>query len=533
MQFYSGRREFLRFISSQSVALGLAPVVLTQLSGCVSTPKGAFAGLEPTREDDLKLIDGLNYHIIAKRGQTINKKNEIFGDNNDFTCFHPLNATSTEGLLWVNHESVTPEFIHERETDQLTRSINEIVKEQEMVGGSILHIKLVEGRWQHQLSSKYNRRIHGRTKIPFANGVSIQGSQSAVGTLANCAGGYTPWNTFLTSEENYDGFYGEASIVNGKREINYHKKRHNWYKQFPLPPEHYGWIVEVDPLTGKAEKQINLGRAPHEGATVIATRDNRVAVYMGEDREFGYIYKFVSEGANFKKGTLYAANTDQGTWIPLDIEKSPALKKVFKNQLEVLTYAHQAAETVGATPQDRPEDIQVHPQSGHVFVALTKNLQRNNPYGSLLKIEEDGDYDSTRFKASTWISGGAKTGVACPDNLCFDRAGNLWMTNDISEKEIGKGYYKGYGNNGLFYVPMKGPHAGIPIQVASAPTDAEITGPWFAPDSRTLFVSIQHPGARSRSNLMQPTSLWPDGPKELPKSAVVALRGSLLEKLIP
>ena len=531
MQFFSGRREFLRFVSDQSISLSLSPLFLSGLSACSSKPiRGAFEEVKPNREDKISLNEGLNFHIIASRGDKINKAGELFGDCNDFTCFHPL--SSNEGLLWVNHESVIPEFIHNRPTDKLSRSINEVVKEQEMVGGSIIHIKNNKGQWSLIKESGYNRRLHGRTKIPFSGGHTIQGSRSAVGTLANCAGGYTPWNTFLTSEENYDSFYGEAYIKDGKRVIKT-KNRHDWFKHFPLPPEHYGWIVEIDPKTGKAEKQVNLGRAPHEGATVTTTKDNRVVVYMGEDREFGYIYKFVSDGPDFKQGTLYAANTEKGVWLPLDYNKSKALQKIFNNQLEVLTYAHQAAEAVGATPQDRPEDIEVHPKTGHVFVALTKNKQRKNYYGSLLKIVEDQDHDATRFKASTWVSGSAESEMACPDNLCFDKYGNLWMTNDIPEKAIGKGPYKNFGNNSLFYIPMSGPKAGIPVAVASAPIDAEFTGPWFSPDYRTLFLSVQHPGASSRGDLTKLTSHWPDGPGNLPKSSVIALQGPLFEKLIP
>lgn len=527
------RREFLKFVSSQSTLLGISPWLIQGLSGCTSTPSlKAFPGIDPSREDQLLLADGLQYKVLMRWGDRINKQGETFGFNNDFTCFLPLDGKSNEGLLWVNHESVIPQFIHNKSRDQLTRSINEIIKEQEAVGGSILHIKKMQNDWVFQKDSPYNRRIHGRTKIPFSNDSIIEGSQFAVGTLANCAGGLTPWNTFLTSEENYDNFYGEGKWIGGKRVLDTSADKYLWLKSFPLPPEHYGWIVEIDPFTGKAEKQVTLGRAPHEGATVVATSDNRAVVYMGEDREGGYIYKFVSEGMDFKKGTLYAADTLKGRWLALDLDKSPVLKKIFKTQLQVLTYAHQSAEAVGATPQDRPEDVEVHPHTGEVFISLTKNDKRNNLYGSLLKIKESGNHTSENFEASTWISGGLDSGVACPDNLCFDKKGNLWVTNDMGEKDMGKKEYAGFGNNGLFYVPMSGPGAGIPIQVASAPTDAELTGPWFSPDYKTLFLSVQHPGSQSAKNLSQPTSTWPDGPGQLPKSAVVALQGPLFEKLM-
>lgn len=530
MDHLQSRRQFLKFISSHTTALSLSPLLLNSLAGCTTLDqKPLFSGIDPTRKDALVLADGLKYNIIAQYNDVLNKDKEVFGYNNDYTTYLPLQNKDDEGLLWVNHESVIPQFIHNKEKKNLTRSINEIIKEQELVGGSILHIKKVDDQWQLVQGSKYNRRVHGRTKIPFSHGFKIQGSNTAVGTLANCAGGQTPWKTFLTSEENYDTFYGEAQLHKGKRSVT-HIDKFNWWKHFPLPPEHYGWIVEIDPFTGKAEKQVLLGRAPHEGATVVVS-NNRAVVYMGEDRGNGYLFKFVSDGLHFKSGTLYAADTINGRWLPLDIEKSPILKTNFSSQLEVLTYAHQAAELLGATPQDRPEDIEVHPTTGDVFIALTKNWSQGNLYGSLLKISEAKDHTSLEFKASTWISGGLKTGMACPDNLCFDNKGNLWVTNDMSEKEMGSDRYKAFGNNGLFYIPLSGPGAGLPIQVASAPIDAELTGPSFSSDYKTLFLSVQHPGSSGRDNFKKPTSLWPDGQGHHPKPAVVAIEGSLLNRL--
>lgn len=534
------RREFLQFITSQSAVLSLAPLVSgLSLSGCATDPSRSSAstgiatsfGIKPSLEDKLVLANGLRYNLISKWGDPINNKGETFGFNNDFNCFLPIDGKNDEGLLWVNHESVSPEFIHNKNAKQLTRSAQEMIPEQEAVGGSIIHIKKEKGQWTLQKNSQYNRRLSARTKIPFSHGHKVQGTNTAVGTLANCAGGITPWNTFLTSEENYDMFYGEAYIVDGKRQVKYIDKV-DWYKQYPYPPEHYGWVVEIDPWTGKAEKQVLLGRAPHEGATIALTKDNRVVAYMGEDRPNGYIFKFVSTGRNFKAGTLYAADTVNGKWLALDIDKNPKLKKFFKTQLDVLTYSHQAAEIVGATPQDRPEDIQINPATGDVIIAITNNVSKRNFYGSLLKISEQKDHDSLEFQSSTFVSGGLKTGIACPDNLCFDRKGNLWVTVDIDEKSVGKGPYSGFGNNGLFYIPVSGANAGVPVQVASGPVDSELTGPWFSPDHKTLFLSVQHPGCRSCRDITKLTSHWPMGPGEMPRSAVVAIEGELLDRLM-
>jgi secreted PhoX family phosphatase len=100
----------------------------------------------------------------------------------------------------------------------------------------------------------------------------------------------------------------------------------------------------------------------------------------------------------------------------------------------------------------------------------------------------------------------------------------------MSERVMGTEAFKSFANNGLFYVPMSGAAAGKPIQIASAPKDAELTGPSFASDGRTLFVSVQHPG-NSTTDIDQPTSRWPEGGGKLPKPAVVALRGALLDAL--
>lgn len=525
------RRQFLNFIGQTSAISVISPSLIS-LSGCSSSPNEdpSFDGIPPSFDDKLTLADGMEYNIIAKWGDRLNQKGDIFGCHNDFNCFLPIDNKADEGLLWVNHESVIPEFVHNKETAKLSRSVSEIMAEQELVGGSILHIKKKENKWTLVKNSEYNRRLHGRSRIPFSHNYKIQGSHIAVGTIANCSGGITPWKTFLTSEENYDGFYGDIDFEKGKRTF-IDVKKHRWHKQFPLPPEHYGWVVEVDPWTGVAKKQVLLGRAPHEGATTVLTKDKKAVVYMGEDRANGYIFKFISTGNHFEEGTLYAADTLRGKWLPLDINQSPQLKKHFNTQLEVLTYSHKAAKIVGATPQDRPEDIEIDPRTNNIFIALTKNADKNNFYGGILKIKESGDFNSLSFKSDIWLNGGLTSNFACPDNFTIDRKGNLWMTVDMSEKEVGKAHYKKFGNNGLFYIPLSGKGAGIPIQVASAPVDAEFSGPWFSPDNKTLFLSVQHPGSSARKNLKKQTSTWPDGEGKLPKSAVIAIQGSLIESL--
>jgi secreted PhoX family phosphatase len=99
----------------------------------------------------------------------------------------------------------------------------------------------------------------------------------------------------------------------------------------------------------------------------------------------------------------------------------------------------------------------------------------------------------------------------------------------MSGDNINKGPYEGFGNNGLFVFIRSGAHKGEVIRVASAPVDAEFTGPCFSPDYKTLFLSVQHPGETSES-MDKLTSHWPDG--GIPKSAVVTIQGPLLDKIV-
>ena len=187
------------------------------------------------------------------------------------------------------------------------------------------------GRWSVNKNSSYNKRITGLTKIPFAKNISIAGSTEALGTLANCAGGTTPWGTVLTCEENYDGFYGERE--HGESKVS--SSNYGWEKFYPNPPEHYGWVVEIEPKTAKVKKLVSLGRFQHECATVTTSKQGKTVCYSGDDKAGEFLYKFISNNKNsLEDGVLYVANTKEGKWLPIDVELSPILKEHFKSTVE-------------------------------------------------------------------------------------------------------------------------------------------------------------------------------------------------------
>lgn len=92
------------------------------------------------------------------------------------------------------------------------------------------------------------------------------------------------------------------------------------------------------------------------------------------------------------------------------------------------------------------------------------------------------------------------------------------------------GPYLAFKNNSLFVVPSHGKEEGKVIRLISAPNDAELSGPWFSPDRKTLFLSVQHTGEQT-INLENPTSKWPFDSDGDPKPAVVAITGYLIEKM--
>lgn len=522
------RREFLEFLGKGSAA-SLLLANTSALVGCQSLSKGDSKGLRPSLKDKVELIPGLSYRVLVEAGAPINSKDK-FGYNNDFVVFIP--QTENEALLWVNHESISPYLVSGRSPSD-TPTKNQFKVERQQVGGSVIKIVKEAGQWKLDPTSREAFRLDATTKIPFANNKKISGQRYAIGTFANCSGGITPWNTILSCEENYDGFVGEVIFSkSGKSKIDKSLAYYKWTKHFSPPPEHYGWVIEVNPKTKKAKKHTALGRFAHEGACVVQLADKRVVVYMGDDANDECIYKFISRKPNsLDQGELFVADFQRNKWVSLNRSKSLLLQTQFKTQEDVLIRTREAAKMMGGTPMNRPEDIERDPLTGSIIVATTNNIPKNDYYGALIKIdEENNDPTSMNFTSSTLLSGGPKSGFACPDNIVFAPNGDMWFTVDIAERLIDTGAYKGFGNNSLFQVPRKGPQAGEAIRIANAPVDSEFCGPYFSPDGKTLFLAVQHPGKGSVPG-QEYSSHWPHGGATKPNPAVIAITGEYFNKV--
>ena len=156
-------------------------------------------GIVASDKDDLLLANGLDYHTVVKWNDKISTQ-DTFGFNCDFTCFIPLDESNPkDGLLWVNHEYIDPLFVsgYDPNIEEQSRTIEQIDKEMYNVGGSIVRIRQEDGIWQVVHNDPHNRRITAKTLIELNWDTPIKGKTSVVGSLANCSGGITPWNTFL------------------------------------------------------------------------------------------------------------------------------------------------------------------------------------------------------------------------------------------------------------------------------------------------------------------------------------------------
>ncbi|ANX13670.1 hypothetical protein ABE41_016800 [Fictibacillus arsenicus] len=161
-----------------------------------------------------------------------------------------------------------------------------------------------------------------------------------------------------------------------------------------------------------------------------------------------------------------------------------------------------------------------------MFIAHTNNDKHGNIHGHITRFfEKDGDHGAEEFDFEIFAAGGRQSGFSAPDNLTFDSNANLWTVTDISSSKLNSAAWTSFGNNGMFMIPTVGPDKGVAFQFASAPKEAELTGPSFTPNERTLFLSVQHPGEETEDKA-NPTSTWPQvrGGNQ-PRPSVVAITG--------
>jgi uncharacterized protein len=619
------RRDVMRgMLGVAAITATVSPAMLLAACSDDAPPNGDgfnFAELESGVDETHHIADGYDAQVLLRWGdpvfadappfdprrQSAAAQLRQFGYNNDYVGFIPLEEYGERGILCVNHEYTNEEVmfpqIPRQDTDEARfEDMSEVLVEVEMAahGGTIIEIAKDGEKWKPVLDSKYNRRIS-----PLNTEMAIDGpaaghdrlktsvdetGRKVIGTLNNCAGGITAWNTYLMAEENFRFYFwadeqgegkevcsgkettsakryglGETKQAWGKFTGNDNLRRFN-LKAEPNEPNRFGWIVEVDPLDPSSVpvKHTALGRFCHEGAESILNKDGRVVLYSGDDTRFEYVYRFVSSGtfnpddrdANKKllsEGTLSVAKfAPDGTlqWLPLVHGEGPLTKdNGFDSQADILIDARLAADQLGATCMDRPEDVQPNPVTNSVYVILTNNKRRsdadvdaanpraNNLFGHIVEmIPPDGDHTAETYTwdilvkcgdpkddsvGAAWHGETTSHGwFASPDNCAVDADGRLWVATDQ-----GGGWPKTKKADGLYALETGGEKRGKSKLFFRCPVGAELCGPYFTPDQETLFVAVQHPGTDGTksyerfgraSTFEDPATRWPDFDDRMP-----------------
>ncbi|WP_436659989.1 PhoX family protein [Acinetobacter sp. P1(2025)] len=494
LEQHISRRSLITKTASGAVALTLA----STLTGCNDDDNNSSnnGGTPPTPVDPNKKPEKLNFSPVAKNlndivtvpegyeatvlyalGDSINPTYGAWDDNNipsgpsfqfrsgdchDGMHYFGMNSTtqrfdesvSDRGLLVMNHEYINPTFLHPKGPTKVDgrRPEDEVIREVNAHGVSVIEIKKDKTSQKVEVvkNSVFNRRITGSTVMDLAGAAAgstllataySPAARQTRGTHNNCGNGYTPWGTYLTTEENFIGYFARSATDDTLRrpeEIIALKRyglkagsssRYGWEtavgsvesqdlydrwsadvkattaaEDYRNGPNTFGWMVEIDPFDGRQNpvKRTSLGRFAHEDSACRAIAGQPLAFYMGDDSRGEYIYKFVSDAKWDAKdinggyaagdkymnaGKLYVAkfnNDGTGQWIELSFGKNGLNQSnsvyPFSSQADVVTFARLAADAVGATKMDRPEWCTVNPENGEVYVTLTNNSNRGSNY---------------------------------------------------------------------------------------------------------------------------------------------------------
>jgi len=493
LEQHISRRSLITKAASGAVALTLA----STLTGCNDSDddsgsnNGGTTPVDPNKKpekltftpvaknlhDIVTVPEGYEANVIYALGDSINPDIGEWDDNNipsgpsfllrsgdchDGMHFFGLNTStdkfdgnvSAEGLLVMNHEYINQTFLHPKGPTKVDgrRPEDEVIRETNAHGVSIVHIKKdpITQKVVIDKSSVFNRRITASTEMDFAGAAAGSGllatrfsptARKTRGTHNNCGNGHTPWGTYLTTEENFIGYFARSTTDDALRtpeEIIALKRyglkagsgsRYGWEtaigqvesqdlydrwnadvnaaqatQDYRNGPNTFGWMVEINPFDRRQNpvKRTSLGRFAHEDSACRAVVGQPLAFYMGDDSTGEYIYKFVSTAAWDAKeinggytigdkymnaGKLYVAkfnNDGSGQWIELAYGKNGLNESnttyPFKSQADVVTFARLAGDAVGATKMDRPEWCTVNPVSGEIYVTLTNNSNRGSSY---------------------------------------------------------------------------------------------------------------------------------------------------------
>jgi secreted PhoX family phosphatase len=486
-------------------------------------------------------------------GVSVEMSDKVFGENTDGMELFEVDGKE---VIVVNSEYVNPKINLPADSEGMPKNADEVMLLKNLQGVTVMEVAKADEGYMVVKDSPLNRRITHETEMTLAGPLAGHDlvktkadpeGMTVKGTMNNCGSGRTLWNTFLTCEENFNGYFGATGEMpegegyarygiggQGRYAYEVHDARYD-LSQEPNEPHRHGFVTEIDPAdpTSTPIKRTALGRFKHENAAMVQAADGRIVVYMGDDERGEYLYRFVSngvweEGTNggdlLNDGTLYVAkfNDDMsGAWLPLTPETTGM------ELPEILAFTRMAASAAGGTTMDRPEWVAANPLKAEAYVALTNNSKRGegatnaggddmstnaanpretNEYGQIVRWTPAGEDHAA--DAFTWdlyvmagnpevydnVYGGSENVTAgnmfnSPDGMAFSSDGMLWIQTDGDDSN--EGDFAGQGNNQML---VGNPETGEIARFMTVPNGAEVTGLCWSLDRKTAFVGVQHPG---------------------------------------
>ncbi len=558
----------------------------------------AFEQLAPQTDGTVHVPEGYDWTLLvrwgdplfsdapafdAQKGIPAQGSDRVFGENTDGMELYNIGGRE---VLAVNHEYTNNDINMPHATEGIATSLDDVVMLQNLQGVSIMEIAEGPDGWAVVVDSPFNRRITHNTPMtidgpaaghPLMQTAADPAGTEVLGTLNNCGASRTPWGTYLTCEENFNGYFGstaglpeDATVAAGYERYGIAENGRYGYELFderfdvaknPNEPHRHGYIVEIDPSdpTSTPVKRTALGRFKHENAPIAIAPDGRLVAYMGDDERGEFMYKWISRdiyvpggdtSTLLTEGTLYAAkfNDDMtGEWVALTPETTGM------EPAEIAVFTRTAASKVGATTMDRPEWVAVNPTVVEGYCCLTNNSRRGttnadgsirtnaggdpmavdavnpretNEYGQIVRWRPAGnDHSAPAFTWDLYVMAGNPT--VHKEGLFAGSAnineGNMFNSPDGMVVD----------SSGLLWIMTDGDDsnegefagmgnnqmlAGDPVtgeirRFLTGPFGCEVTGLTWSSDRRTMFVGIQHPDAP-----------FPDGEASLPRSSIIAVR---------
>ncbi|NCJ05557.1 DUF839 domain-containing protein [Synechococcales cyanobacterium C] len=510
----------------------VASFLADSASAATGNPKLGFNPIPVSEADTIVVPEGYTARTLIPWGEPITGNYPAYkventgaeqgmqvGSHHDGMHFFPIEGrlpyegSSNDGLLVVNHEYIEPRYMHKAAVGSALnagtvpmkpdgkREADQVLKEINGHGVTITRIRQqANGTWAVARDAR-NRRVTAGTPMELSGPVrgsdlvktkySPDGTRTR-GTINNCAHGVTPWNTYLTCEENWARYFRNGDSAELPREHSRYgvstddTSRYAWeladngadeYIRFDVSskaasatqdyrnePNTFGWVVEIDPFSPNSTpvKRTALGRFAHEGVVFHTPVEGQpVVCYSGDDARFEYIYKYVSaqpyrqasaSGSLLDNGTLYVAKFNEdgsGEWLALKFgENGLTPANGFRDQGDVLVNTRTAADFVGATKMDRPEWGAIDPSTGQVYFTLTNNTRREdaqvdaanprakNAWGHIIRWQEAGNKAATAFNWDLFVLAGPEddsrklSGQSLNDESIFCCPDGLWFDAD-------------------------------------------------------------------------------------------------------